>query len=279
MFRVCLIGISLLFLTSCSLLLSDVDREQTVSSSLVDFLYPNKQDKTVIQPTIPTLHLPVNVGIAFVPSANRHQTGIHPATQTELLSKVKAAFDDYDFINRIEIIPETYLKRGKGFDTLAQVSRLYNVDIMALVSYDQLAQSSENNAALLYWTIVGMYVIPGNSNLIQTFVDTAVFDINSRSLLFRAPGVSKLENRSTAVGVSSSLSEQSLKGFELAVADMTTNLNNELSHFKTRIKEEKIANITHRDGYSGGAWPIWALCLLSAIAFCKRETRKSVNSK
>ena len=37
------------------------------TSSVVDFLYPNKSDVTE-KPAIPELTLPINVGIAFVPA-------------------------------------------------------------------------------------------------------------------------------------------------------------------------------------------------------------------
>ena len=122
----------------------------------------------------------------------------------------------YDYIDRIEVIPSSYLKGGQGFSTLEQVSRLYDVDIIALVSYDQVSQTLENNAAFLYLTIVGLYVIPGNENTVQTFVDTAVFDVKSRKMLFRAPGVNKVEQRSTAVGIDETLNEQSQGSFKLS---------------------------------------------------------------
>ncbi len=218
----------------------------------MNFLYPNKESRVEHTPEIPTLTLPVKVGIAFVPSNNWQGNGIHEKDQIELLDKVRSAFLKYDYIDRIEVIPSTYLNGGEGFSTLEQVGRLYNVDIMASVSYDQVTQSLENNAALLYWTIVGMYIIPGNENSVQTFVDTAVFDIKSQKMLFRAPGLSKLENRTTAVGVDKTIADQSLNGFSLAVTDMTKNLDSELARFKTRVKEEKVAKIEHRDGYNGG---------------------------
>ncbi|WP_368664745.1 hypothetical protein, partial [Zoogloea sp. LCSB751] len=88
----------------------------------------------------------------------------------------------------------------------------------------QLLQSSDNKASLLYWTIVGMYMVPGNENAIQTFVDTAVFDMRSQKMLFRAPGINQLTDTSTAVSVTNVLREKSTEGFELAVNDMITNL-------------------------------------------------------
>ena len=259
-------------LASCSSLVSNNTGKNTQSSSLMDFLYPDQQSRSTYKPEIPVLKLPVTVGIAFVPSKNWQPDGLETQNQVELLEKVKKSFLQYDYIDRIEVIPSTYLKGGEGFATLEQVGRLYDVDVMALVSYDQVTQSYENNAALLYWTIVGMYVIPGNENTIQTFVDTAVFDIKSRKMLFRAPGISKLEKRTTAIGIGETLSEKSAEGFNLAVSDMTTNLDAELSRFKARVKEEKIAKVENKDGSSsGGSLSIYLLFLLSLLVMRSKK--------
>jgi len=263
----------ILLLSSCSNLLSQNNGKQTQSSSLMDFLYPNKESRVEHQPEVPVLSLPVKVGLAFVPSKNWQRDGIHGKDQIEILDKVKSAFLKYDYIDRIEIIPSTYLSVGEGFATLDQIGRLYDVDVMALISYDQVTQSMENNASLLYWTIVGMYIIPGNENTIQTFVDTAVFDIKSKKMLFRAPGINKIEKRTTAVGVDPVLSEKSIESFDLAVNDMTTNLDAELARFKTRVKEEKIAKVERREGYSGGSIHYY-LCLMLACLLLIRAKLK-----
>ncbi|MGB6138455.1 MAG: rhombotarget lipoprotein [Shewanella sp.] len=266
------VAASALMLTSCSSLVSQQTGKQSVSSSLMTFLYPEQTAKAPHTPEIPLLSLPVNVGIAFVPSTGWKGNAIHNKDQYELLEKVKASFVQYDYIDRIEVIPSTYLAGGEGFSTLEQVGRLYDVDVMALVSYDQVTQSVENNAALLYWTIVGMYVIPGNENTVQTFVDTAVFDIKSRKMLFRAPGISKLAQRTTAIGVDETLSEKSMQGFDLAVTDMTKNLGDELARFKTRVKEEKIAKVEHKANYSGGAITPISLLMLFVMAMGRVRT-------
>jgi rhombotail lipoprotein len=260
---------SVFLLSSCSMLVSQQSGKQSVSSSLMDFLYPNKEDRAVHSAEVPLLTLPVKVGIAFVPSTGFQKEAVHSKDQYELLEKVKAAFVQYDYIDRIEVIPSTYLAGGDGFNTLEQVGRLYDVDVMALVSYDQVTQSVENNAALLYWTIVGMYVIPGNENTVQTFVDTAVFDIKSRKMLFRAPGISKLEKRTTAIGIDETLAEKSMQGFDLAVTDMTKNLDDELARFKVRVKEEKIAKVEHSNNYSGGTIDIQFGLLLLIMLFIR----------
>ena len=250
-----LIILSILALSSgCSQLVSQRSGEHSVSSSMVDFLYPNKAQRVTKKTEIPSLSLPVKVGIAFLPSQNR-RGGLSETAKIKLLQNVKASFGQHRFIDSIQIIPSIYLKQrhgSNGFDTLDQLGRLHDIDIIALVSYDQLTQSLHNNASLLYWTIVGMYVIPGNENSVQTFVDTAVFDIRSRKMLLRAPGISRLSKRSTAIGVDSTMINTSQQGFNLAFDDMIKNLDRELGQLKRRIREGHIVNIKHREAYSGG---------------------------
>ncbi|RYV02717.1 rhombotarget lipoprotein [Shewanella sp. OPT22] len=250
-------------LAGCADLIHNSRSKNTVSSSLISFLYPTAEVPPKEIPSIPVLTLPIKVGIAFVPSKRDH---INNQEQVTLLNKVKASFEQYEYIDKVEVIPSVYLDAVGGFNTLEQVSRLYDVDVMALVSYDQLRQSYDNPASLLYWSIVGLYVIPGNSNTVQTFVDTAVFDIKSRKMLFRAPGIHKSESISTAVGSKKKMHDESLAGFEAAVTNMIPNLDNELSRFKTRVKEEKVAKVKKRDGYSGGALG-GALLVLCFIGF------------
>jgi rhombotail lipoprotein len=198
-------------LTACSSLQS----QSTRSSSLVDFLYP-QGSRPAMKPQMPLIRLPARVGLAFVPGDYR----IPEAEKQALLDRVKREFEKHSFIEKIEVIPDNYLRKGGGFTLLQQVGRLYGVEQIALVSYDQVLTSRENNASLLYWTIVGLYLVPGNSNSVQTFVDTAVFDIDSRKLLFRAPGIDRSQRLSTAVGVAAVKERSSVRSFERAVDDI-----------------------------------------------------------
>ena len=118
-------------------------------------------------------------GIAFVPSRH-HDATLSEARKRELLERAKAQFIDRDFISAIEVIPETYLRGSSGFAAIDQAARLYNLDAIALVSYDQVAISEDTKASILYWTIVGAYFIKGSQHDVQTLVDTAVFDIETR---------------------------------------------------------------------------------------------------
>ena len=259
----------ILLISGCSSIVSDHHERQTHSSSLANFLYPNKQTKVATTNQIPQLSLPINVGLAFLPSQNWQGNHLDSSNQYQLLKKVKSGFSQHKFIKQIKIIPSTYLRHHKGkgssgFDTLDQVARLYDVDVIALVSYDQLRQTLQNNVSLLYWTIVGMYVIPGNENTIQTFVDTAVFDVRNRKMLMRAPGISKLQKRSTAIGVDHVMQNKTIEGFNLAFDDMMTNLDTELLVLKEKVKEGKSINIQNLKSYSA-AGSLNTLLFLSLI--------------
>lgn len=269
----------LVILGGCSSIVSQHHAKQTHSSSLASFLYPNKQTKIDTSDRIPKINLPVKIGIAFLPSKN-WRGNLDTSNQYRLLNKVKSGFSQHPFIDEISIIPSSYLghhnvKGGSGFDTLEQVARMHDVDVIALVSYDQLTQTLQNNASLLYWTIVGMYVIPGNENTIQTFVDTAVFDVRSRKMLMRAPGISKLTKRSTAIGVDHVMRNKSLEGFNLAFEDMIINLDEELLRFKTKVKQGKSITVSNQQGYSGAGSMDTVLfiylLMLCSISLLKRK--------
>lgn len=237
------------------------------SSSLVDYLYPGGEIPPEVDGRIPHLELPLKVGIAFVPGS-RGQLVVPEPTRIELLEYVADAFDERPYIARIEVIPETYLKRADGVTGMQQVARLYGVDVMALVSYDQVAATGENAASLLYWTIVGAYVIPGTSNEVQTFVDTAVLDVDTAKLLFRAPGTDTSTNVHAAVGNDRAVWRTRNESFTTAVADMRNNLETELVRFEDAIENQTAeATISYRAGYSGGgSFDGLLILILAAIA-------------
>ena len=237
-----------------------------VSSSLVEYLYPGGEEPPPIVDSVPQLNIPLRVGLAFVPSDVRSPTpALSEVTKTELLARVREQFLDRDYIAEIEVIPENYMRTGRGFTSLQQVSRIYDVDVMALVSYDQVVAHGDTKSSFLYWTIIGAYLIEGSKNDVQTFVDTAVFDIPTRRLLFRAPGVDKRTSRSTLVETSEDLRKTRTEGFSVAMDDMSGNLAIELNKFEFRIKEDpSVAQVVHRSGGGGGAISLLALLFLLA---------------
>ncbi len=239
-----------------------------LNSSVVEYLYPN-QEQAKIEPSVPVLKLPINVGIAFVPEQSGGRRGpsgvwsnwsgvgvLSEAKKAELLEKVAANFRRLDYVNHIEVIPTVYLRQGGSFANLDQIRTMYGIDVIALVSYDQVQFTDEGMLSLTYWTIVGAYVVAGEKNDTHTMLDTAVYDIESRKMLLRAPGISNVRGSSTIINLSEELRKDSLRGFELAADDMIPNLQAQLERLKERIKQEpeKIKVVRATSSTSTGGW-------------------------
>jgi len=264
-------------LTACTRMWQDVggltgisSLRRGVSSSLVDYLYPSGEIPPEHDTNIPNLNLPLKVGLAFVPASSINVEGLSEAHKTELLENVKKSFEGREFIREIMTIPDTYMRSGRGFKGVDQIARLYGLDIIALVSYDQVAHADDTKASILYWTILGAYFLKGSKNDVQTFVDTAILDINTRKLLFRAPGVNKIQATSTLIKSTEEMRTARAKSFTLSMSDMVQNLDKELDTFKERIKKDKSVTITHHAGYGGGgAFGCYGILLLLIILFAK----------
>ena len=250
------------------------------SSSLVDYLYPDGQIPPAFDDSVPYLELPLRAGIAFVPGQSSYGT-ISEATKMQLLEQVKSEFIGREYISHIEVIPDTYLRSSNGITGMQQVARLYGVDVMALVSYDQVAVSEENTAGILYWTIVGAYVIKATSNEVQTFVDTAVFDIDTARLLFRAPGADTTADRSTLVEAGETVRKARDASFSAAMEQMTVNLSAELDRFQERAQvDPTVAQTEWKPGYSGGGSLGWLLLILApALLGFRRDVMHSRRGK
>ncbi|MDY6952157.1 MAG: rhombotarget lipoprotein [Thermodesulfobacteriota bacterium] len=279
-------GLALVLVAGCTNLWHDLVEVSTgregvrkgVSSSLVDYLYPKGEVPPEHDQSVPNLNLPLRVGLAFVPARSTHVEGLSEAHKTELLERVKEAFEGRGFIKEIFIVPDTYMRSGRGFEGVDQIARLYGLDIMALVSYDQVAHADDTKASILYWTIVGAYFVKGSKNDVQTFVDTAIFDVKTHKLLFRAPGVNTIEATSTLVNSSEEMRKAREGSFALAMGDMTENLDKELDLFKSRIEKDKTVTLSYGAGYTGGGGAfgyegmvVLFVCLLAKVGLSRRK--------
>ena len=126
---------------------------------------------------------------------------------------------------------------------------MYRVDAIALLAYDQVQFTDEGAASFLYWTIVGAYVVPGENNSTQTMMDAVIYDIKSRKMLFRAPGLSHIKGTATPVNLSAQLRNDSEQGFHEAAKDLVKNLDIQLEAFKDKVKKApEEYKIEHRPG-------------------------------
>ena len=260
-------------------------RRHHEASSVVQFLYPDTA-MPFVQPEIPTLRLPLRVGVAFVPPGlpggrgfSRISANFTEQQKTELMRQVAGQFKALPFVQSIEIIPATYLRPGGGFENLDQLRAMLGVDVIALIAYDQAQTSDDNEASLAYWTIVGAYLVEGQRNATHTLMEAVVYDISSRSLLFRAPGTSVIKNHATLFRNDHELKKASADSIAAASAQMTANLAQELELFKVRAREEpQTVKIEHRPGYTGGGsldvgFALLLVVLLgtAAVRACRKE--------
>ncbi|HEX9010587.1 MAG TPA: rhombotarget lipoprotein [Holophagaceae bacterium] len=251
-------------------------------SSLMDYLYPKQKAAPAPNPAGARLHLPLKLGIAFVPggAANwRVQNLLAPGQEKPLLEVVRRSFRDRPWVSEIKLIPSAYLRPGGGFDNLDQVARMYGVDVVALVSVDQIQYTDPRWYSFTYLSIVGAYVLPGDANDTRTLIDAAAYDVPTRTFLLRAPGQSEVKGSSTWAHREVQLREHSQKGLELAMADLSKNLDAEVAAFKAEVAsgERRDVDVMDRKGVSlresggknfGGAlgWPeaLAALLILAA---------------
>jgi len=223
------------------------------ATSVVDYLFPKTKDP-IVTPGIPVLTLPLRVGIAFVPSASgmdmrsgRTSTGFTPfqgggelalteKRKTDLMLEVALNFKKYAFVKNIELIPSAYLTPGGSFANLDQIRTMLELDVIVLLSYDQV-QFTDQTLNFTYWTMNGPLIVPAQKNDTHTMLDAVVYDISSRKMLFRAPGTSLVNGESMLVDQSQEIRADADRGFSEAAQSMIINLDGQLAQFKEKLKE------------------------------------------
>jgi rhombotail lipoprotein len=263
-----------------------VASHRQVRSNALEFLYPDGTEAT--PPTDVALDVPVRVGIAFAPGTYADQSFTADRKQA-LLQQIAAAFEAHDDIAGVEVVPPNFLTTGGGFAELDRLRNAFGIDVLALLSYDQVQFQESGRAAWTYWTIIGAYVVKGEKNETRTMLNAVVFDIPSRALLFQATGQSSQKGRSTLVGSEGAMRKQSDTGFDAATTDLIAQLGTALDAFSEQAKTGTVRGagtpeiVVRRDGtvVSGGGvgagalGPVEALgaALLLIAAACGRRRR------
>jgi len=235
-------------------------RSHHKTSSVLDYLYPSDNEHVDV-PTIPVLSLPLKVGIAFVPESKadgRYNYDTDDSAFTEkqkvdLMKQVSDNFKKYPFVQSISIIPSDYLIPKGGFANVEQLKRMFNVDIIVLLSYDQVQFTDHGFLSLTYLTVVGEAIIRGENNDTQTMMDAVVYDIQSRKLLFRAPGTSQVKASATPLYQDVDLRANAGTGLQIAATNLVSNLQEQLALFKDQVKSSpEEYKIVTKPGYTGG---------------------------
>jgi rhombotail lipoprotein len=250
------------------------------STSLVDFLYPNGAVPPA-QDAQPQLHLPLRVGLAFLPSNSAAPSVLDAARKEALMQEIRKRFISRKFIAEIVVIPDYYLQGRSGFEGLQGVQRLYGIDLMALVSYDQVAHEDDNHWSLGYITIVGAYVLKGTRHDVSTLVDLAVVDPATRSLVLRAGGFDTRHGTVALIDENRRLRETSTEGFTAATAQMIDHFDSALTAFESDVREGK-ANVkvvsNSRGSVRGGGGSLNSLSLLFLLAVAAMRVRASASA-
>src|SRR5579862_2425465 len=247
------------------------------SSSLVSFLYPGGAEPPR-ENSIPQLHVPLRVGLAFLPSrGDPSDSGPDAALKAQLLERVRALFSDRKFVSEITIIPDYYLGAEKGFAGLESLQRLYSLDVVALVSYDQVMHQDENAWSLGYLTIVGAYVLKGNRYQLSTLVDLAVVDPATHSLILRAGGVDSGHGNTTLIDLSAEARTSASAGFEAASGQMIEHLDAALADFEKEVRSGHAhVQVVAKSGAGGSgafSWPSLLALLPLALWRARRAAR------
>jgi rhombotail lipoprotein len=205
------------------------------STSLVDFLYP---DGRLPPPTPerPQLRIPLRVGLAFLPTANAQTAGLDEAQKEALLERIKQRFASRRFVTDIVMLPDYYLTGHRGYAALDGVQRLYGVDVIALVSFDQQTHLDQNDWSLAYLSIVGAYVVKGSRHDVSTLVDLAVVDPQSRQLIIRAGGTDLRHGNTTLIDADRETREANITGFNAATDQMIEHFDAALSKFEADVR-------------------------------------------
>ena len=220
------------------------------------------------------LRPPIRVGIAFVPDGAPTE-GLSDVEKTRLLDRIRAAFSGYPFVGGIEIIPVPHLGSGGGFTNLQQVARMFDVEVIALLSCDQLQFDAPDALPVVYWTITGTSVIRGAPHETWTLVDASVLDVRSRRLLFRAPGASHTAGHTSRASFSGIDRATPLEGCTRAVDRLVPRLHAELDLFRARMDAAKQTVLTGLSwAWVGFALDLAGLILVfAAIIYVSRRAR------
>jgi len=239
---------------------------------------------------------PMRIGLAFAPLPEKSGVSRDLPSQLKqnLLEKVRDAFTGLSFVESIEIVPTTYLKEGNEFESLIAASQALNFDAMTLITYDQEQFSDPSNWSLFYWTIIGIYLVPGEKNETRTLLEASVVAADSRVLLLHATGSDKSKGWKTPIDVKPGLREAAEESFKKATDNLITDLRRQLEKAQASVKEGRgiygtpVAFVTEqgivtgemtegRQGGGGGdlGWFGSALAMLLGIGYLTRKHRKT----
>jgi rhombotail lipoprotein len=187
--------------------------------------------------------------VAFVPDTAGPEKRLAETDRLRLGDQVREAFAGFPFISSLEAVPSAYLEPGGGFANLDRVASLLRLDVIALVSYDQVQFADANKWSFLYWTVVGAYVIEGDQYDVLTAVEVSVFDVRSRRMLMHASGTSTVKGEASWVSFDERSRAARTSSFGTAVQKVIENLKTEVQAFRERAPKDPTLRLELPAGY------------------------------
>ena len=234
----------------------DSTTKQRQVASMLSYLFPGSEQPAPQPDTVAEIKVPFRVGIAFVPDDGNAQFRLSEAERLRLSGLVRDAFANYPFISQIEAVPSLYLEKSGGYANLDRVAALLRLDVIALISFDQVQYAGANRWSFLYWTGVGAYVVEGDQYDVMTAVETAVFDVRSRRMLMRASGTSTVKGEATWIGFAERSRQARAASFGSALQQMTQGLHREVQAFRERAPKDPMIKLVLPPGYNPGTPPV-----------------------
>lgn len=229
--------------------------KQRQVASMLSFLFPGKETAATASTEVAVIKVPFRIGVAFVPDNSNPAFRLSEADRLRLAGQVRDAFARYPFIQAIEAVPSLYLEAGGGFENLDRVAQLLRLDVIALISYDQVQYAGANKWSFLYWTGVGAYLVEGDQYDVMTAVETAVFDVKSRKMLMHAAGTATVKGQATWIGFAERSRAARTESFDKSVAQMIALLQREVQGFRERAPKDPTIRLVLPPGYNPATPP------------------------
>lgn len=225
-------------------------------ASMLSFLFPGKEQAAPAASTeVAVLKVPFRIGVAFVPDNGNPAFRLSETDRLRLAGQVRDAFANYPFVQAIEAVPSLYLEAGGGFANLDRVASLLRLDVVALISYDQVQFAGASKWSFLYWTGIGAYLVEGDQYDVMTAVETGVFDVRSRRMLMHAAGSSTVKGQASWVGFAERSRQARTDSFGSAVQQMIDSLHREVQAFRERAPKDPTIQLILPPGYRPGTPP------------------------
>ncbi|MBM3986107.1 MAG: hypothetical protein FJ296_10555 [Planctomycetes bacterium] len=152
-----------------------------------------------------------------------------------VLEQMAGAFRGQPVVGDIEIVPSFHLSGASAPELVASVRATFDVDVVALVSYDLQHSHRENGWAFLYLALLPIVFAPGSEVDSQLLPDTAVYRADNAALLFRAAGTSTGHDSFALVYRDEHAQAVTEDCIARAREELVPRLRQELAGFATRI--------------------------------------------